>query len=145
MKTDFSLTVFFQLLFITLFLLTGPLFALHIPFLIIELFAMILGVWGMLHMWVKSKFRALPAPDDHAKLLATGPFKYIRNPMYAAIILAMALLVADNFTLTRLVLFLMETFVLLQKIGIEEKLLAKKFKAYAYYKAHTRRLIPFVY
>ena len=65
--------------------------------------------------------------------------------MYAAIILAMALLVADNFTLTRLVLFLMETFVLLQKIGIEEKLLAKKFKAYASYKAHTKRLIPFVY
>jgi len=145
MKTDYSLIVFFQLLLITLFLFTGPVFANNIILLGIELCAIILGVWGVLHMWVKSKFRALPAPDDHAKLLATGPYKYIRNPMYTAIILAMALLVADNFTLTRLVLFLMETFVLLQKIGIEEKLLAKKFKAYAYYKAHTRRLIPFVY
>lgn len=133
MKHQSSLLLFLQLAFAVLFFLTGP------------LFAAALGAWAVLLMVIKSKFSGHPEPKENARLLDTGPYKYIRNPMYSAILLALGALLLDYITWLRLSVYLIETLILLTKIPIEEKLLAQKFKGYSDYKSRTRRLIPFIY
>lgn len=120
MKNKPSLLVFLQKLFILLFLISGPLIAQNIYLLVIELFAIALGAWAILTMVRKSKFRVDPEPAYNAHLLDTGPYRYIRNPMYTALILGFGALVLDSFTWVRLTIFLLETVVLLKKISVEK-------------------------
>jgi protein-S-isoprenylcysteine O-methyltransferase Ste14 len=125
--------------------MTGPLFTRNNYLLIPEFFAILFGCWAVILMSIKSKISPFPQPAENAWLLTTGPFTYIRNPMYAGVLLAMLVLLLDLFTPVRLLLFILETIVFLQKISIEEKLLTEKFKDYSSYKSRTRRLIPFIY
>jgi protein-S-isoprenylcysteine O-methyltransferase Ste14 len=145
MKNKSNLLVFLQKLFILLFLISGPLLAKNMYLLIIELFAIALGAWAVIHMVARSKFIDHPEPAQKARLLDTGPYTYIRNPMYSAILLGFGALVLDSFTLLRFTIFVLETIVILKKISIEEQLLPQKFSGYEVYKSRTRRLIPFLY
>ena len=145
MKNKSSLLVFLQKVFILLFLISGPLFAKNIYLLSIELFAIALGAWAIMTMVKKSKFRVDPEPHQSAHLLDSGPYKYIRNPMYTAIILGFGALVLDSFTLVRFTIYVVEAVILLKKISFEEKFLTEKFEGYAAYKSRTKRLIPFIY
>ena len=137
--------VFLQKLFILLFLISGPLLAKNLYLLIIEILAIVLGAWAVILMVRRSKFNDHPEPARNAHLLDTGPYEYIRNPMYTGILLGFGALLVDYFTPIRLLLYILEIAVLLKKISIEEKLLPEKFEGYAAYKSRTRRLIPFVY
>ena len=145
MKLTHYIIVFFQLFFLVLFFATGPVFATNALLYLIEFAAIVFGVWAIIHMQRNSKFSGLPTPSSRAHLLDTGPYRYIRNPMYTAWLLVMGVLLVDVFTPVRLVIFALEIAVLLIKISIEEKLLTQKFKGYAAYKSRTKRLIPFVY
>lgn len=142
-KSKILLTL--QLIFIFLFAISGPAFAKNTILLIIELLGLFLGLCGVYIMTVKSRFNAYPEPAKDSNLLDIGPYKYIRNPMYLAIIFVMLALLFDKFIFLRLILLISEIFILLEKIKIEEKLLTKKFNKYALYKTRTKRLIPFIY
>jgi len=144
-KNKSSLLVFFQKLFLLLFLITGPLFAKNIYLFVIELLAVALGAWAVILMTRKSKFRVNPKPAQNAHLLDTGPYKYIRNPMYSAIILGFGALILDSFSFVRFYIYILVIAIHLAKISIEEKLLTEKFTGYAAYKSRTKRLIPFIY
>ncbi len=145
MKNKSSLLVFLQILFILLFVISGPLVAKNTFLLILELSALVLITWAAIHMKRYSKLRVEPEPAQNARLLETGPYKYIRNPMYSAGLLVTGALILDHFTILRFTIAILIAIVLLKKIAIEEKLLTEKFKNYAAYKSRTRRLIPFVY
>ncbi|MCX6792302.1 MAG: isoprenylcysteine carboxylmethyltransferase family protein [Candidatus Gottesmanbacteria bacterium] len=145
MKNKSTLLVFLQKLFILLFLISGPLLAKNTYLLTIELFAIALGAWAIITMMRKSKFSDHPEPAQNARLLDTGPYRYIRNPMYSAILLGFGALLLDSFSLVRLSIYIVEAVILLKKISIEETLLPEKFKGYPAYKSRTRRLIPFLY
>ena len=128
-----------------LLIATGPLFANNEILYLIEIACIALGIWAIVIMKRKSKFSGLPEPKQNAHLLETGPYKYIRNPMYSAVMLGFGALLLDFFTPFRLLIYILEIFVLLKKITIEEQLLQEKFKDYASYKSRTKRLIPFIY
>jgi protein-S-isoprenylcysteine O-methyltransferase Ste14 len=145
MKNTSHLLVFFQLVFIFLFLITVPPVTKNIYLLIIELFAIAFSAWAVILMTVKSKISPFPEPNKHASLLVTGPYRYIRNPMYSGLLLAMGALILDNFSPVRLILWILLTAVFSRKISIEEKLLPEKFKDFPAYKSRTKRLIPFIY
>jgi len=145
MKNQSTLLLYLQDFFMILFIIVGEWFAINIFLLIIELAAIALGAWAIMHMAKYSKFRARPDPAKEARLLATGPYTYIRNPMYAAVILGFTALLIDSFTWIRFTIYILEIIVLLKKISFEETALAEKFPAYAAYKSRTRRLIPFFY
>ena len=93
----------------------------------------------------KSKLRVMPEPSANATLITNGPYRYIRHPMYTAVILFCGSLLICNFSLLRVLLITALTIVLIIKLTLEEKLLQQKFEAYQDYHKHTYRFIPLVF
>ena len=65
--------------------------------------------------------------------------------MYASVLLVTLMLVINNFTLLRIIFWLVLLIDLHFKFLYEEKILLKKYSEYADYKNNTKRLIPFIY
>lgn len=92
-----------------------------------------------------SKLRVRPEPSVDATLITKGPYKYIRHPMYTAVLIGCAALLIHEFSIVRLLMFVSLTLVLLIKLNWEEKMLSKKFIGYTSYTKTSYRLIPFLY
>lgn len=104
----------------------------------------LLGVWAVSAM----RFRRVspwPEPAADAELVTSGPYVWIRHPMYASLLLAGAGLVAHTFTAGRLAALLLLVPVLCLKMWIEEQAMRARFPGYAGYALRTKRLIPFVF
>ncbi|HHT9138812.1 MAG TPA: methyltransferase family protein [Candidatus Wunengus sp. YC60] len=137
--------VCFQIVFMVLIIGSGPWRPDNVLIGAVEATAIIFGYSAVIHMGIHSKFKGAPEPAKEAKLLVTGPYRYIRNPMYSSFILFFGALTIDHYTPLRLLFYILEIAVLLLKISMEEKFLIKKFPAYAAYKSRTKRLISFIY
>lgn len=112
--------------------------------ILLILFAIILVIWAVISM-TKSRLKILPEPAKNATLITDGPYKYIRHPMYTALIMGSIGLVIAHFTWLRLFLLAGLFLVLVYKLLYEEALLSEKFDDYAEYKRNTYRLFPFVF
>jgi protein-S-isoprenylcysteine O-methyltransferase Ste14 len=88
---------------------------------------------------------AVPYPKDDAVLVETGPYQFVRHPIYGGAILAAlgwGLLVNGWLTIGYAVL-LFAFFDI--KSRREEQWLKEKFASYAIYQKRVCKLIPFVY
>ncbi len=108
------------------------------------LISFLLVVWAFISM-KKSKLRISPIPAKEARLVISGPYRFIRHPMYSSVILGMIGLLIFHFSITRLFMFLVLCVVLIIKLNWEEKMLVEKFSGYKDYMQNTKRLIPFIY
>jgi len=78
--------------------------------------------------------------------LTTGPYKWIRNPMYVAVILFYLPIVIKHFKWINSLVFMALLITLLLKIKSEEEFLLERFgKDYFEYKKKTKRFIPFIF
>ncbi len=93
----------------------------------------------------KGKFRIEPIPAEEAKLIISGPYQWIRHPMYAAIFLGVAGLFITHFSWIKIFLSLTLIVVLTIKLLWEEKMLGVKFSSYSTYKKQTKRIIPYLF
>jgi protein-S-isoprenylcysteine O-methyltransferase Ste14 len=87
----------------------------------------------------------LPYPKEKANLIESGPYRFVRHPMYsggAAIAFGWALFVQSWFTL--LYALILAVFLDI-KSRQEERWLAMKYPGYGEYQRRVRRLIPFIY
>jgi protein-S-isoprenylcysteine O-methyltransferase Ste14 len=90
-------------------------------------------------------FNIRPTPRDGGRLVQTGPYRWIRHPMYTAVLL---LGLACAFTSTQPAAWgawLALASVLLAKARLEERWLQTVYPAYAHYMARTRRFVPGVW
>lgn len=126
-------------------LFSGPLFTDPVFLLIIEILGIVIGVWAIAIVIRHSKIRVQPDVHPKATLVKEGIYKWIRHPMYLAIILTVLPLLIDYFTLSRLVVFLILFVNMILKIKYEEKLLEQHFPDYQKVYAKTVRLIPFIW
>lgn len=104
------------------------------------------GLVGLSALWANrpGNFNIHPHPHPNGNLVRHGPYRWVRHPMYSAVLLfGIACLLADS-SLQALLYLISLTLVLLGKVQIEEKLMAIKHSDYASYAQSTKRLIPWV-
>lgn len=139
------LLVAIQLMLLFLLVATGPLLPDSVGWLIIELGGISLGLWSFWYMSKRGTFRIKPQADEKTILLTEGPYRYIRHPMYAGILLITLALSFGSSTLPRTIVSIILTSVLLLKIEIEEVILTQYFPQYTAYMKNTKKIFPFIY
>ena len=110
---------------------------------ILTYIAIAIGVWAIITM----RFRVSVLPDvlDKQELFTGGPYRYIRHPMYTAVLTATFAWMLNRLDVVSVMAWLLIVIVLHIKLSYEEDQLSKKFSNYKQYKARTKRLIPYLY
>ena len=138
------ISLIIQVVFIILIGITGPI----IPNNLFILLGIIIGILTMIwSVWTMrlSNLNMNPELKQNSTLVTSGPYKLIRHPMYASVLLVTLLLVINYWTVCRIGFWLVLCIDLFFKFLYEEKLLVEKFPEYLNYKRNTKRLIPFIY
>ena len=104
----------------------------------------VIGSWAVMVM-AAGKLSIFPEVRDGAVLIRRGPYRFIRHPMYLAVILFCGAEVLALFTAFRLAVLILLVIDLVVKMGYEENMLRENFPEYREYQKVTRKLIPFVY
>jgi protein-S-isoprenylcysteine O-methyltransferase Ste14 len=139
-----KLLVFLQLLCLACLMITNPLFCQGL-LLILQVFGILITVWGMVVLKI-GNFNIQPEVKRNAQFIITGPYKWIRNPMYLGILLYFGASVIQNPKNSNLIVFILLTFVFYVKILKEEQYLENQFgEIYLKYKQKTHRLIPYFF
>ena len=132
-----------QVLCIAYILLTG--FWLASPAWVwLEILGVALGVWAVATMKPRH-LSPFPEPSRDTRLVTRWPYRWIRHPMYLAVLAVTLALAIDRPTPARWVVWFVLLGDLLLKLQYEEALLTRRFPEYAAYRKRTKRLIPFVY
>ena len=87
----------------------------------------------------------LPLPKEHATLIVTGAYRFVRHPIYSGITFmafGWGLWLHSWLTLGYALLLLIFFDI---KSRVEERLLVEKFPEYSSYRKRVRKLVPFVY
>jgi protein-S-isoprenylcysteine O-methyltransferase Ste14 len=123
-------------------LLRRSLFA-HRPIPIaLQVVAGVLMLWARVTFGLRS-FHASANPTEGG-LVTSGPYRFIRHPIYAAILLFLwAGVVGQNSTLSILTA-IVATAAIAVRIGAEEALVTEVYPEYADYAKRTKRIVPFV-
>lgn len=144
MSTKSKVLVIIQFSSFIYFIVDGSVFAFDY-LLIIQILALSLSLWGITSMRY-GNFNVQPEVKKNAQFISKGPYKIIRNPMYAGILLFFGIAVINKFNFIRLLVLLLLIISLLLKIFYEEKFLTERFgNIYLDYKKKTTRLIPYIF
>jgi protein-S-isoprenylcysteine O-methyltransferase Ste14 len=90
-------------------------------------------------------FNIRPTPRPGGTLVTTGPYGWIRHPMYTSVLLAAAAAAMHSHQPIDGLLWLALLVVLLAKALIEERALMRRFSDYQAYKARTNRFMPWLF
>lgn len=123
---------------------TGPLLARSVPFLVLECAGVAMGIWAVATMKL-GRFNITPDVAPQGRLVTTGPYRWIRHPMYTSLLLTASALVADSPTPVRIVLLFCLLAILVRKLLFEERLLRAHYPDYANYTKRSSRLVPFLF
>lgn len=103
-----------------------------------------LGVWTLFHNRL-GNFNIHPEPKARGKLVTGGPYRYVRNPMYSALLLFAAAEVLAYADLWKIACWIALALVLFAKALLEERALRALFPGYLAYAKRVRRFIPGVF
>lgn len=90
-------------------------------------------------------FSVYPEPKPQAILITSGPYQYIRHPMYVSLVIMMAGIALYNFHWLNGLGLIIVTLAVICKTHIEEELLYLHFSKFSEYQQKTKRLIPYIY
>jgi protein-S-isoprenylcysteine O-methyltransferase Ste14 len=108
----------------------------------LQVAASVLMVWARITFGMRSFHYA--ANPTAGGLVTNGPYRYLRHPIYAAILLFVWTGVAANPSILSLTLGLVATAMLFLRMRFEEALVRQRYPEYDDYARRTKRVIPFV-
>ncbi len=106
--------------------------------------AILLGGWAVNTMKL-GQFNIVPDPKQNVTLITSGPYRYIRHPMYLSILIFFLAPVLFQPSHSVLLTYGLLAFTLVIKLHYEERLLRQALNAYSHYQTHSKKLIPFIY
>ncbi|HEX9943729.1 MAG TPA: isoprenylcysteine carboxylmethyltransferase family protein [Thermoanaerobaculia bacterium] len=108
----------------------------------LQVAAVLLMVWARITFGVRSFHYA--ANPTEGGLVTAGPYRYVRHPIYAAILLFLWAGIAANPSATSVALGLVATAMLFLRMLFEETLVRQRYPEYDAYAHRTKRVVPFL-
>lgn len=110
---------------------------------VVFLLGLLLAVWARVHLG--NNWGMPMTQKQKPELVTSGPYAYIRHPIYAGILLAV-IGCAITISLFSLIIFAMMSVYFIYSSVIEEKLLTTQFPGvYPEYIRKTKMLVPFLF
>ncbi len=102
-----------------------------------------------LMVWARITFKTrsfhLSANPTEGGLVTTGPYKFVRHPIYASVLLFVWAAVAGNLSVENSLLGCVVFAGAIIRILCEEPLVRERYPEYKQYAEKTKRLIPYVF
>ena len=103
---------------------------------------------ALLMLWARLSFgrRSFHATADATEggLVTKGPYKYLRHPIYAAILYFLWAGVFSHLGVINGLLGVLTTIGLVARMVAEERKMVERYPEYTEYATHTKRIIPFI-
>ena len=144
----FKLRMVFWLLVCAQFLIAGMIVLLlesafaQTPTTAVACLGIAIGVWAIVSMNRKT-LNVSPQLRKSAKLVVTGPYRFVRHPMYSALLTFCGGYVVSDHSWFGFQLWCGLLIVLWIKSAYEEQMLRSRFAEYEMYVKRVRRFIPF--
>ncbi len=111
------------------------------PALVLVACSIALGVWTLAHNRL-GNFNIRPEPKTSGRLVTSGPYRFVRHPMYSALLFFAASEVIAYGDAWKVAGWCALALVLFAKAMLEERGLREQFAGYAEYAQRVRRFIP---
>ena len=110
--------------------------------IVIQILAISLMVWARVTFGWRS-FHAAGTPTEGG-LVTSGPYKYVRHPIYAAVLYFAWAGILSHVSVTNILLGICAIGGAVLRMEVEERLVAKRYPEYGAYAKRTARVIPFL-
>jgi protein-S-isoprenylcysteine O-methyltransferase Ste14 len=102
------------------------------------------AIWS--RRYLGSNWSTSPSIKEQHELVMSGPYRFIRHPIYTGILLAQLGSIIATGSPLWLIAFATFFIVYVYRLNLEEKLMARRFSdQYLVYKQRSKKLIPFIF
>jgi protein-S-isoprenylcysteine O-methyltransferase Ste14 len=113
---------------------------LYLTSLILMISGFVFAIWAGLVLG-----RSISILPEARRLVAWGPYRFVRHPLYLGEIVALAGVALQYFSAWALLLLGLQLAIQLLRMKYEERVLSQVFPEYGDYMARTARLVPGLY
>ena len=122
---------------------TGNFFCSSPIIIIAQIFAFVFILYSRISFG-KQEFSVTAVPGS-GPLVQRGPYKLIRHPLYAGVLLLLWVSIIGHWKILTVLIGLIDTVGIIWRINLEERLLRERYPEYADYASRTKKVIPYIY
>jgi len=124
-------------------IVTKTIVSAFLPAIVAQVAAFALMLWAR-HTFGRRSFHLNAGPTDGG-LVTTGPFRFVRHPIYTAVCIFVWAALLGSPSIQTFLFVVMVTIGAVTRIFCEEHFLVQQYPEYKSYSRKTKRMIPFVF